>query len=216
MWRGVAAMRLVPAGRSVLRNCTWRQLAGACSLGMLLLLTHGAVAAEDPRKAVKRLSDGRIEVSSRPYPGTDVRMGHAQAIIDAAPNRVLAVVVDYSRYAEFMPHFKVSRVLAQRGPKAIVYLQAGILKDTVTIWAQLKVEASKQHGSTDVIEARMTKGNIEHMTARWELTPLDEKHTLVSFQFLIDPDLPVPSSLVTNENVKASRRAVAALRRRLM
>jgi ribosome-associated toxin RatA of RatAB toxin-antitoxin module len=92
-------------------------------------------------------------------------------------------------------------------------MQASIAKDTMTLWAQLKVSARPNVGKTRVIEAKMVQGNMDAMFARWELTPLDNEHTLVAFQVLMDPKVPLPASLVSDENEKASQKTIRALRR---
>ena len=47
----------------------------------------------------------------------------------------------------------------------------------------------------------------------WEVTPFDDGRTLVAFQIIVDPDLPLPTSLINAENEKAARKTVHALRR---
>lgn len=154
-----------------------------------------------------------IKVTAVSRPGTDVKAGRAEGIVNAPLDSVRSVVEDYGGYEKFMPHFRASRVLSQRGTSALVYMQASIAKDTMTLWAQLKVSAKPNAGKTRVIEAKMVQGNMDAMFARWELTPLDTDHTLVAFQVLMDPKVPLPASLVSNENEKASQKTIRALRR---
>jgi ribosome-associated toxin RatA of RatAB toxin-antitoxin module len=111
-----------------------------------------------------------------------------------------------------MPHFRASRVLSRRGTRALVYMQASIAKDTMTLWAQLKVAPRPNIGTTRVIEAKMVQGNMDAMRARWEVTPIDAQHTKVAFELLMDPKVPLPSSLVSDENEKATQKTIRALR----
>jgi ribosome-associated toxin RatA of RatAB toxin-antitoxin module len=157
-----------------------------------------------------------VAISTLVEEGTSVEWGRAEGVVEGSVDEVMAIVQSYGQYANFLPHFKVSRVLSQRGASANVYMEVGILKGTVTIWAQLAIRAKRNEGETRVIEARMTDGNITRMNARWEVTPLSAGHTRVAFQMLIDPDLPVPSSLVTAQNAKAAERTIRALRKRLL
>ena len=53
---------------------------------------------------------------------------------------------------------------------------------------------------TRVIEGKMVEGNMDAMLARWEVTSIDAKRTLVAFQLLMDPKLPLPDSFVSSEN----------------
>jgi adenine deaminase len=57
----------------------------------------------------------------------------------------------------------------------------------------------------------MTKGNMDHFEAVWEVTPV-AGGTLVAFQLMVDPDLPLPSGLISDENQKSARKALRALR----
>jgi hypothetical protein len=70
-------------------------------------------------------------------------------------------------------------------------------------------------GSTRSIECTMTKGNVDQFKALWQVTPYDQRRSLVAFQILVDPDLPLPTSFVNDENQKNARKAVRALRTRL-
>lgn len=159
-----------------------------------------------------RLRDGTILVQDAPYPGTDVRWGRATALVEQRPDIVLRIITDYARYAEFMPHFHVSRVLSQRGTQALVYFEARVIRDTTTLWSQMRIRPQANVGTTQVFEATMERGNVERMAARWELTPVDNgTHCLVTFQFMIEPDVPFPDSVITDQNLRAARRAMFSL-----
>lgn len=180
------------------------------SLMGALALTPQVWAADAP----PHLAHGEIEVSTHPHPDTSVRWGRAVAVVEAPVDRVMDVVSDYGAYREFMPHFRTSKVLSQRGESALVYMEALIAKGTLTVWAQLKIRPQADE-SKRVVVASMTKGNLDHMEARWEVSPLSGGRSLVAFEILVDPKLPFPSGLVTTENEKASRRTLRALRERL-
>jgi ribosome-associated toxin RatA of RatAB toxin-antitoxin module len=164
---------------------------------------HGAV----------EIKEAPIQVTAVAYPGTSVKAGRAAGIVDAPLDTVLAIVEDYAGYEKFMPHFRASRVLSRRGSSALVYMQASIARDTMTLWAQLKIGPRPNMGNARVIEAKMVQGNMDAMAARWELTPIDAQHTMVAFQLLMDPKVPLPASLVTDENEKAAQKTIRALRR---
>lgn len=181
-----------------------------------LLLVPAASLAQAQVAATPAEEATAIAVTTLAETGTSVEWGRAEGIVDAPIDRVMSIVQDYGQYASFLPNFRVSRVLSQRGASANVYMEVGILKGTVTIWAQLAIRPKRSEGDVRVIEARMTEGNITRMNARWEVTPLSATRTKVTFQMLIDPDLPVPSSLVTAQNAKAAERTIRALRKRLI
>lgn len=174
--------------------------------------THAEGQHNSPAKA-EAPKELEIKVSQVSLPGASVKAGRAEGIVEAPIESVRGVVEDYAGYEKFMPHFRASRVLSRRGASALVYMQASIAKDTLTLWAQLKIAPKPNVGQTRVIEAKMVQGNMDAMFARWELTPVDDAHTLVAFQLLMDPKLPLPASMVADENEKASQRTLKALRR---
>jgi ribosome-associated toxin RatA of RatAB toxin-antitoxin module len=190
----------------------FRLVVGALAIAVVLPPLARAEGQPNKTTAEARDQEPEIQVSGIPQPGTSVRAGRAVGIVDASLDEVLAVVQDYGAYDKFMPHFKASRVLSRRGESALVYMQASIARDTMTLWCQLKVGPRPNIGTTHVIEAKMIEGNMSAMHARWEVTPVDAEHTRVAFELLMDPKVPLPASLVSNENEKASQKTIRALR----
>jgi ribosome-associated toxin RatA of RatAB toxin-antitoxin module len=76
----------------------------------------------------------------------------------------------------------------------------------------MKVGPRPNEGDTRVIEGKMVDGSMDAMMARWEVTPIDANRTLVAFQLLMDPKLPLPDSFVSSENEIATRKTIRALR----
>lgn len=138
--------------------------------------------------------------------------GVAEAIVTAPMDAVMGAVTGYGSYEDFMPNFRSSRVLSQRGSNAVVYLEASALRGALTVWAEMRMYSRPSDGETEVIEGRMRDGNLEHFVARWEVTPVDDGRTLVRFRVLFVPNLPFPDSVVTGENVAAARKTVRNLR----
>lgn len=178
----------------------------------------GSVAAAQDAATQKASQLGEtISLGNITHPESDVDWGRAEAVVDARSVDVLAVLNDYSQYAGMFPYFEKSRVLTQRGGDAIVYLEAKVLHGAATLWSQVRM-SSKLTANTTVVEARMMKGkgNIGQLLARWEITPVGEgQKTLVAFQILVDPDLPIPAGLVTDEMRKGAGQAMRALRKRV-
>ncbi len=136
----------------------------------------------------------------------------------AAPvDKVTAVVSDYGSYHEFMPHFVASRVLSQRGSKALLYVEVSALHGVATLWAQMQLRMLDATAPTRVIKATMLKGNLKGFDAEWQITPFDAKHTLVAFELCADPNfhLPFATSIVSDHNEKEARSSILALRRQL-
>lgn len=180
-----------------------------------LILCVSTVQASTPEtKSAKGTAD-EIQVTSVPRSGSKIKSGRAEGVIDERFDRVVKVVTDYGSYASFLPHFKVSRVLAKRGANAIVYLEASVMKNTFKIWAQSRFRPLPSEGKTKIIEGNMTKGNVRSLSARWEITPLTDNRTRVVFQMYFDPDLPIPAFIVSDQNANAAKRTIRSLRKKV-
>jgi ribosome-associated toxin RatA of RatAB toxin-antitoxin module len=155
-----------------------------------------------------------IEVVAASVSGTSIRAGQAEGVVDASLDEVLAIVSDYASYRDFMPHFRQSRVLTQRGDRAMVYMEVAILRDAHRLWGQMRVSSREENGRR-VVEARMVEGNMTTFEARWELEALPDGRTRARFRLMVDPDLPLPAAAVSSENVKFARKSIVALRRRI-
>jgi ribosome-associated toxin RatA of RatAB toxin-antitoxin module len=148
--------------------------------------------------------------------GSAISWGHAIGVIDEPLEEVLPVVVDYANYVHFMPNFTKSKVLAQRGNRAMVYMEVSVASGTFTLWGQLKLSEAPSEGDTRVIEARLLDGNMDAFSATWRLTPVDGgARTRVGFKIYVDPDMPLPSSVFSRENERAAGKTVRALRSRV-
>lgn len=146
--------------------------------------------------------------------GTSVRFGVANVVLDYPLEQVLTLLHDYAHFEDYLPHFQTSRVLSQRGNRALMYVEVTAARDTITLWAQTRVSSRDENG-TRVIEARMTQGNLDHFVVRWEIASVDATHTRVNFRLLADPQVPLPASIMTTENERFSRLVLNAIRLRL-
>lgn len=197
--------------RRVVRCMTLLCLCGVLAATSVVVAPAGAQANVAPPVS-QEIRDGGIESTGQAFPGRSAEWGRAVAIVDAPYDKVIAAVENYGSYKDFLPNFQASKVLSQRGSSALIYAQVSVMKGAATIWAELKIKARTEGANTRVIEAKMTKGNVDLLQATWEVTPYDATHTLVAFQIIVDPDWPVPSSLVNSENRKNARKTIRALR----
>ena len=178
------------------------------SIALAVLFLPSLALAQDA-------AEQNIQVFTTAVQGSDIRAGEAEGVVDAPIDEVTAVVSDFANYAQFMPHFRQSRVLAQRGTRAMVYMEVGILHDAHRLWAQMRVSSSRDEDGHRVVDARMVEGNMTAFQARWELTELADGRTRARFRLMVDPDLPVPDAAVSAENLKFARKSIIALRHRV-
>jgi ribosome-associated toxin RatA of RatAB toxin-antitoxin module len=169
-----------------------------------------AAAAEEPNE------NAVIFTAQIPEEGSNIAWGQATIVVDKPIEEVLPFVRDYANYQQFMPNFTKSKVLTQRGSRAMVYIEVSVAKGAFTLWGQLNLAEWPQDGDSRVVEARLVEGNVDAFSARWTLTPVDGgARTEVDFKIYVDPDIPLPSSIFSRENEKAASKTVRALRTRV-
>jgi ribosome-associated toxin RatA of RatAB toxin-antitoxin module len=156
---------------------------------------------------------GGIDSRQREQAGSRIRRSRAVGLLRAPAQKVTDVVLDYAGYRHFMPHFVASRVLSKRGSDARVYIEVSALQGLARLWMEMQIGMASR-SETQVISARMLRGNIKGFEAEWQVTPVDAKTTLVAFEMCADPDFAIPfaDGLVSDSNEKEARKSLLALR----
>jgi ribosome-associated toxin RatA of RatAB toxin-antitoxin module len=185
-------------------------------IGMIAAAAMAATVSS-PAKAVEpHVENAGIFTTQIPEEGSNIAWGQAVLVVDKPIEEVLPIIRDYANYVQFMPNFTKSRVLAQRGSRAMVYMEVSVAKGAITLWGQLHLDERPQDGESRVVEAHLMEGNIDAFDARFKLTPVDGgSRTEVDFKIFVDPDIPLPSSIFSRENERAASRTVRALRERV-
>ena len=151
-----------------------------------------------------------------PSADSNIAAGRAVIVVDKPIEEVLPIVLDYANYVKFMPNFTRSKVLAQRGSKAMVYMEVSVAKGMYTLYGQLNLAEKARDGESRIVEGRLIDGNINAFNASFRLTPVEGgAATEIDFNIYVDPDLPLPSSVFSRENERAAGRTVRALRQRV-
>ena len=180
-----------------------------------VLLTALSFSFALPATAEVEENEG-ISTSQVPAEGSSISWGQAVMVVDRPMHEVLPVIQDYANYVQFMPNFTKSKVLAQRGSRAMVYMEVSVAKGAFTLWGQLDLAEKPTVGDVHVVEARLLEGNVDAFSASFTLTPVDGgAHTRVDFRIYVDPDIPLPSSVFSRENERAAGKTVRALRTRV-
>ncbi|MFZ1863122.1 MAG: SRPBCC family protein [Polyangiales bacterium] len=182
----------------------------------LVAATLLAVGLVSPRAAAEPDENADVLTAQIPEVGSDISWGRAVLIVDKPMAEVVPIVRDYANYVQFMPNFTKSKVLAQRGGRAMVYMEVSVAKGALTLWGQLDLAERAAADDAVIVDARLMEGNIDAFSASWTLTPLDGgARTRVDFRIYVDPDIPLPSAVFSRENERAAGRTVRALRARL-
>ena len=121
---------------------------------------------------------------------------------------VVATVLDFAHYAEFMPHYRKCKMLGrtQAGGHE-VYMEVSAINGLVSMWA--RVEVTKPT-TVDGVEIHETK----FLEATWRLRKIDEASTEVTLEVFLLPRLPLPDSMINKENMGGSADAVLAVKKR--
>jgi ribosome-associated toxin RatA of RatAB toxin-antitoxin module len=150
---------------------------------------------------------------SVPTSGSEIRTGGASILVDAPIARVERLVLRFGRYKEMIPSFEQSRLVqAHRTGDHDVYVEVPVLSGASKLWALLRFSKPDPRAEGRVIAARMIKGNMADFRSVWRLVPVDAKRTLLKLEMFIDPNLPVPNSIIEEGLTEASDEAVTGIR----
>jgi ribosome-associated toxin RatA of RatAB toxin-antitoxin module len=197
--------------QTLLRTTLQIALAGALTSASTLGLMPSHAAAVEAH-----VENAGIFTAQIPVEGSNIATGQAVIVVDKPIEEVLRIVLDYANYVQFMPNFTKSKVLAQRGSRAMVYMEVSVAKGMYTLYGQLDLAERPQDGVSRVVAGRLMDGNIDAFDASFKLTPTDDgARTEIDFRIYVDPDLPLPSSVFSRENERAAGRTVRALRARV-
>ncbi len=176
-----------------------------------------AVSSSGPAAASEAQDENAgILTAQIPEEGSSISWGQAVMVLDTPIEEVLPIVLDYANYLDFMPNFTKSKVLAQRGTRAMVYMEVSVARGAITLYGQLNLAERPESGDVRVVEASLLDGNIDAFSARFTLTPVDGgTRTEIDFKIYVDPDIPLPSSVFSRENERAAGKTVRALRARV-
>ncbi|UCF48822.1 MAG: hypothetical protein JSU89_16930, partial [Myxococcales bacterium] len=98
-------------------------LIGIIAVALLAGSLSSPVAAADEHD-----ENAGIFTAQIPEEGSNIAWGQAVLVLDKPIEQVLPIVRDYANYVQFMPNFTKSKVLAQRGSRAMVYMEVSVAK----------------------------------------------------------------------------------------
>lgn len=145
-------------------------------------------------------------------PENTIDTGAAAILVNAPIAEVRKIVTDYRKYDQIIKPFDKSRVLSRRKGVSEVYFEVPVAHGAVKIWVVAHVDAPAKDGVGEKIVARYSRGNVDDFRAVWRLRAVDDTHTIVKLELLVDPKLPLPGSAVTPELQYAADKAVTAVR----
>lgn len=170
-------------------------------------------AGDDEATRLERRGRAERYTKATTSPKNSIDTGGAAIYVNAPIDVVRRIVTDYRNYEKTIKSFKKSKLLSRNKGVSEVYLEVPILHGAATVWVVALIGAPVIEGNEEKITARMLRGNVDDFRAVWRLRAVDAEHTIVKLELLVDPSLPVPSSLVTPELTAASDSAVTGVRK---
>ena len=182
-------------------------------LAFTLAALPGVSRAEDDeaQSLAKRGKALRYAVKTT-APASPIDTGGAAIHVNAPIAEVRKVITDYRHYAQFIKPFEQSRLLSRKKGVSEVYFEVPVMHGAVKIWCVVLIDPPSKDAVGETIVARYSRGNVDDFRAVWRLRAVDDTHTVVKLELLVDPKLPIPGPMVTPELQYAADKAVTAVR----
>lgn len=174
---------------------------------------RGEGADDEAAALAKRSKALRYSVKTM-EPQNSIDTGGAAIYVNAPLAEVRKIVTNYRSYDKLIQPFEQSRVLSRKKGVSEVYFEVPVMHGAVKIWAVVHIDQPVKDGVGEKIVARYSRGNVDDFRAVWRLRAVDDTHTIVKLELLVDPKLPIPGSAVTPELSYAADKAVTAVRNR--
>ena len=141
--------------------------------------------------------------------------GRSTVVVNAPIAKVRKHVIDFGKYADFMPHYNAARVLRRKkdGTRE-VYMQWAALHGAIKMHARFDMVPSERDGS-EKWTSSFINGNVRDAYATWTIKALSETKTELTLEAFLLPKLPLPTSLLNNENTSGAEKGVVAMRKHI-
>ena len=208
--------------RSVLSLIT-RCLSPGLSLGVAFFLTLGpADAASAAEWELEKQADG-IDVYTRPVAGSDIKEFKSKGVIGIEIEAIVALLRDSSRFKDWFPNTKESKLLERDGAVSYQYSVMSTpwpIADRDNVFLSV-LTRDKSTGRVDIsVEAAPDAHPIQrgrHRVTRakgsWRLTPQGPHETHVVFTMHLEPGGGIPDWMVNARIVATPFEALVNLRK---
>jgi hypothetical protein len=133
--------------------------------------------------------------------GTKSRYGHAEALVATSSDELAKAASDYAHYRDLHPKFSTARIVAKDGAHTDVYMRYPVKIGFVKfeLYEVMRFDADHVSGGTHVIEGHGVSGDMTRGHTVITIKPVDNTHSLLQVDVLLDPKLPAPQVLVDEE-----------------
>lgn len=145
--------------------------------------------------------------------GSSIERVRGTVAVNAPVDRVRAILFDFARYPQFMPHYSKGAVLHTTPSGGRVVRME--IDQVVHLWMQIEIGPPSHAAGVESYEGRLAAGNVKAFQPRWEIEPMEGGRTRLRVESFLDPDLTlVPSSFVNSGAREGIRDAILALKAR--
>jgi hypothetical protein len=134
-------------------------------------------------------------------PGRTDRVGHAEALVEAVPDKLRDTFVDFAHYKELHRKFSSARVVNKEGENVDVYLKLPVSIGPIKVdqWGVLRFGPARKVGDAWVVEGKQIQGNMKNGSITLSARPVGPKHSLLKIDIFLVPSMPAPQSMVDEE-----------------
>jgi len=162
---------------------------------LLLLLASPALAAED-REA--KLDRGEVLASAESVEGTRVPLAQVEAVIDAPPEKVWAIVSDCAHYARHFNRIAASKELSREGNTVTCEVTTDMPFPLSDLTSVNRAVHTVDPGKRWLREWKLLRGDYDFNQGSWELVPFrgNAQRTLARYRLHAQPKVGLPQGLV--------------------
>jgi hypothetical protein len=173
-------------------------------LAIVLLAPASARADADPAAdpEVARLLKAKQAIRwNMVPPGRTEKVGHAEALVEAVPEKLRDAFVDFGHYKDLHRKFSSARVVGKEGDNVDVYLRLPVSIGPIKVdqYGVLRFGPAKKVGETWMVEGRQISGNMKNGFISLSARPVGPKHSLLKIDIFLAPSMPAPQSIVDEE-----------------
>ncbi|MEC9439767.1 MAG: SRPBCC family protein [Myxococcota bacterium] len=184
------------------------------ALCSLFCLSLGLTARSADAHRTQRLEAGDVIVRSTSIKGSSAPGLKAQALVNATPERIWAVIADCDRYEQTFDRVVSAKLISRRG----AYHVCEIVYDMPFPYDDLRSRTRAKHREGAGLYSRsweLLEGDYKHYRGSWKIEPYSEdpSRTLVTYDVHIVPEISVPDWLERKVRERGPVQMMERLRR---
>ena len=177
----------------------------------LLLALALTLGADDLNK---RLDEGEIIVTTEAVAGSKVPRANIQAVIEAAPEKVWAIIDDCGNYSKTMPRIVASKQMMRDADHVECEVTADLPFPLSDLTGRTRATMTVEPGVKWTRSWTLVSGDYTQNTGSWQITPFkgDPKRTMIVYWLQVEPKISLPQFVITGGQKSALPGVIQRLR----